>query len=296
MKKITVAPLALSPRVLALAIALLAVTALSSCATLARAPDAVEAVRLLPPDALAYARLDRATVRAVLGRLPGEARAASEELTDRTEAMTVALVYDEARRKTSLLAVAEGRYPAGAVTLRLAGDKAWRQDGAILSRVDGSVHLAFAEGGRAFAGTTPLDSLLAAAASPGPSPIPERWRDAWDEPVVVFLPEPVSFIAQRLPLGDGAVPMKALLLWARPAAGGGYEATMAFEFDRDRSATIYGPLCRVFLYAAASYLWPERSATVLDAARWSTEGTVVTVSGLPLDAEGIVAFLGVPAP
>ncbi len=256
----------------------------------------MEAVRLLPPGALAYARLDPATVGAVLSSLPGEARAAAGELADRTDAMTAALVYDGARRKTSLLAVAEGRYPAGAITLRLSGDKAWRRDGPVISRADGSVYLAFAEGGRAFAGTAPLDPILAAAASPGSSPIPARWRSAWDEPVVIYLPEPISFIARRLPLGDGAVPMRSLLLWARPAAGGGYEATLAFEFDRDRSATVYGPLCRVFLYAAANYLWPERSATVLDAARWSTEGAVVTVSGLPLDAESIVAFLGVPSP
>jgi len=278
----------------ALAISALVAVSAASCATLVRAPASVEAVRLLPSDAAAYARLDAATVEAALSRLPGEARGASAELASRTDAMTIALVYDEARRKTDLLAVAEGRYPAGVVSARLASDKAWRRDGPVLSRIDGTAHLAFADGGRAFVGTTSLSGLLAASVAPRPSPIPDRWQEAWAAPVAIYLPEPLSFIGRSLPLSDSAVPMQAMVLSARPRSSGDYLASLAFEFDSPRSALIFAPLCRVFLYAAASYLWPERSATVLDAAAWTTRGSIVTASSLPLDADAIVAFLGVP--
>ena len=42
------------------------------------------------------------------------------------------------------------------------------------------MNLAFADGGRAFLGTVPLDGMLAAAAAPNKDPIPARWADGMD--------------------------------------------------------------------------------------------------------------------
>nr|HPG85236.1 hypothetical protein [Spirochaetales bacterium] len=87
-----------------------------------------------------------------------------------------------------------------------------------------------------------------------------------------------------------------MMLSARASSGqaaalGAYVASLAFEFDDERSAVIFAPICRLFLYVAATALWPERSATVLDAARWNASGRVVRADGIPLDAEDLAAFV-----
>jgi len=262
----------------------------TACATVVSAPASLEAERFLPPGALAYARLDKATLSAALARLPDAAGAAA--VADRTDSMTVAFVRPGASSKGGLVAVAEGRYPAGAASLKLSTDPAWRRNGSAWERKDGSLRLAFAQGGRVLVGTAPIDGLLAAAESPHPYPIPERWGSEWSSAVAVYLPDPMALLRERLPLGDGAVPMVAMFLSGRPLAGGGYSASLSFEFETDRAAVVFAPLCRLFFYAAATALWPERSATVLDEAAWKTEGRVVRATGLPLEADSFAAFVG----
>lgn len=276
-------------------IAAFATLAAGSCASVVRAPADVEAERLLPVGAAAYARLDRAALSAVLASMPGVDAKGASAIADRTDSMTLALVGAK-DGSAVVVAVAEGRYPAGAASMRLSSDPSWRKDGQAWSTRDGRLHLAFASSGRAFVGTAPLDAVLAAAAEPNPQPVPARWADEWAAPIAVYLPRPMDALRARLPLGDGAVPMSAMMLSARASSGqaaalGAYVASLAFEFDDERSAVIFAPICRLFLYVAATALWPERSATVLDAARWNASGRVVRADGIPLDAEDLAAFV-----
>jgi len=263
---------------------------LASCTTVVPAPAGVEPERFLPSGALAYARLDQPTLAAALARLPAAEAKSAASIADRTDSMTAAFVRVPGSTRGGLVAVAEGRYPAGAASMKLASDPAWRKNGAVWERKDGSLNLAFADGGRVFLGTTPLDGLLAAAATPNLDPIPLRWADEWSASIAVFLPNPMDLLRSRLPLGDSDVPMLAMMLSARPATGSDYSASLSFEFQSERTATIFAPLCRLFLYAAATALWPERSATVLDEAVWSTTGNTVTARNIPLDADSIASF------
>lgn len=263
---------------------------LASCATIVRAPAGVEPERFLPAGALAYARLDQPTLAAAMARLPAAEAKSAATIAARTDSMTAAFVKQPGSSRGGLVAVAEGRYPAGAASFKLASDPSWRKNGQVWERKDGSLNLAFVDGGRVFLGTASLDGLLTAAAAPNPDPIPARWADEWSASIAVFLPNPMALLRSRLPLGDGDVPMAAMMLSARPATGGNYTASLSFEFQSERAAVIFAPLCRLFLYAAATALWPERSATVTDEAAWSTTGATVTARNIPLDATSIAAF------
>lgn len=276
------------------ALAAVVASAVSSCASTVKAPPGVEPERLLPPGAVAYARLDGPTLAAVLERAPGSTEAdkkAAAAIAARTDALTLAVVRNGS--SLGLVGVAEGSYPRGAAALGLSADRSWKRAGPVWERGDGSLRLAFASDGRAFVGTAPLDQLLAAAKAPNAFPIPERWAAAWSESVSVYLPDPAALLSEKVPLGDAEVPLTGMLLSARPAKDGSYEAILAFEFGTTRAATVFSPLCRIFLYAAAHSLWPERAATVLDSARWAVSGTAVTAAGLPLDAASLGAFAAV---
>jgi hypothetical protein len=270
----------------------------SSCATLVRAPSGVEPERFLPPGAAVYARLDKATLSAALSSmssLPKSERKDFAGIVDRTDTMTAAFVRPSGASRAGMLAIVEGRYPAGAASIKLSADKAWKKNGKVWERRDGSMSLAFAESGKIFLGTLPLTGLIASAASPHPNPVPDRWAEAWASPIAVYVPNPMVLVRDRIPLGDGIIPMTAMMLTGKPAKLvelGDYEATLSFEFETERAAIVFSPLCRIFLYAAANALWPERSATVTDSASWKTSGTVVTASGIPLDAASIAAFAG----
>ena len=257
-----------------------------------KAPLDVEPERLLPTGAAAYARLDRATLAEVLASLPGSDPGSVESIVNRTDSITAAFVRQTGPQEAvGIVAVAEGRYPAGAASLRLSSDPSWRRRGKVWEYGGGSLNLAFADGGRAFLGTVPLDGMLAAAEAPGKDPIPARWAEAWKSAVAVYLPDPMAMLSGRIPMGDGAVPILAMVLKARPSTEG-YNATLYFEFGTERAAVVFSPLCRVFLYAAAHSMWPERAATVTDRAVWKTEGTVVSAADIPLDAASMAAFMG----
>jgi hypothetical protein len=280
--------------------AVLALVTLSGCATLVKAPADVETERLLPPGALAYARLDRAVLNAALtdgiaGIDASDAQSA-RAIIDKTDVLTLALVRAPGAKQDSLLAIAEGNYPQGSASFALATNSGWHRRGAIWERKDGTMNLAFVTGGRAIVGTMPIDTVVAAAAQPNAYPIPARWAVSWSAPVAIYVPRPMDLIAAHVPLGDGAIPMLALVVSAHPIHGGprngAYDTTMQFQFDSDRAALVFSPLCRIFLFAAAHALWPESAATTVDEAVWHTNGSVVTASGMALPPTSIAALAG----
>lgn len=278
--------------------AILALVTLSGCATLVQAPADVEAERLLPPGALVYARLDRAVLNAamandVAGIKKGDAQSA-RTIIDKTDMLTLALVRAPGSKQESLLAVAEGNYPQGSASFALATNSGWHRRGAIWERKDGAMYLAFVTGGRAIVGTVPIDMVVAAAAKPNAYPIPARWAGAWSEPVAIYAPNPMDLIASRVPLGDGAIPVMALVVSAHPIHGGprdgAYDTTLQFQFDSDRAALVFSPICRIFLFAVAHALWPDSAATTVDEAIWRTDGPVVTARGMALLPTSIAAL------
>jgi len=278
----------------ALALAISAFASLASCATPLRVAADIEAERLLPPGAAVLLRLDRALSVLVMGSLGGDEAAASvEAVADRIDEAVLALMPAGAGTDGPLVyAVATGSWPAGAVSLKLSSDRAWKKEGRGFAQEDGPLRLAFATGGRLFLGTGPLDSMEAAAKAPSPQPVPERWLDSWAADVALFAPDPLSGIGSRLGLEPGAVPMRALVLSA-VARADAYDAAIMFEFGDEESARVFYPICRLLLLGLARGFWPERAAAILGMASWRISGTVVSVSGLALSAGELAAFLSV---
>ena len=262
-------------------IAVLGILASASCATMVRVADAVESERLLPEGAAVYARLDAGSVDAVLGRLGG-----SSPLDGRTDVLTVAVSADG-----SFSAVAEGGFPGAAMNAGLAVDRSWRRHGSVWERTDGLMSVARTSDGRLLVSSDGIDAMLAAAAAPHPHPVPPQWIEAWRGSVVVYVTDPLAMMTGRVPFDGSDVPLLSMILSAVPAGGGLYTAELSFAFASARAALVFTPLCRVFLYAAAHWLWPERAATVLDSAVWETDGPVVRASALPLDASSLAELV-----
>lgn len=278
---------------LCLAAAALAAAGLSSCAGNPALARGAEPERLLPGGALAYAKLDRAVLYAFIEALGIEgADAAAKGLSERTDSLVLALLTAAAPLPgavPALLAVASGRYPSGAAALSLNSDKAWVREGSVWRQKEGELRLGFAGGATLLLGTVPLGGMSAALRNPGPSPIPERWLAMWSDDIALYLPSPLETLAASLPFDADAIPLLDILMSARLGAAD-YEAQFAFAFEDARSATVYAPLCRLFMYALLSGLWPERARELNASLRWSAQGEIALASGLSLSAGDLAAL------
>ncbi|MBP7264127.1 MAG: hypothetical protein KBB32_08125 [Spirochaetia bacterium] len=263
--------------------------ALASCASGPSLPSDAEPERLLPAGALAYAKLDRELFRAAAAALGGpDAARSAKALVDRTDTVWVA-VSAQSSGDPGLLAVARGRYPS-AGSLALALRSGWHRDGLSWAQDSGPFRVASA-GTKALAfGTVALDGVLSAITMPGPHPIPDDWRAAWDADVAVFVPRPLASLAGSLGMDPDAAPLEAAMVAARQD-GDAYRAELVFGFADERSARIFAPLCRLILYGAAHSLWSPRANDILSAAEWTAAGQRVTAHGFSLDAAELAAFL-----
>lgn len=282
-----------APRYRGLGAAILGVALITSCASGPRFADGIEPERALPSGALAYARLDRTVLAELLAAYGGsDAAKAAKPMTDRTDSVVAAIMPgspDRAGGLPVLVAVASGRYPSGAAAFKLGSDADWQREGQAWKQKNGELRVSFAGNSTVLLGTRTLDELTAAVIDPGPSPIPDRWRTAWSADVALYLPDPLSALAGSLPITPDSIPLRALTLSAT-RHDTGYATVLSFEFEDERAALVYAPLCRLFLYAAANSFWPDRARVILGAASWSSGGTLVSVSGLDLDAAELAAF------
>jgi hypothetical protein len=280
-------------RVLALALCAAAAAAFGSCAGNPALARGAEPERLLPAGALAYAKLDRYALSAFIEALGVEgAAAAAEDLSARTDSLVFALLPAAAPLPGALpaiLAVASGRYPSGAAGLKLSGDKAWEKEGSAWRQREGELRLGFAGHATLLLGTRSLDGMSAAIRDPGPHPIPEQWLAAWSSDIALYLPSPLDSLASGLPFDADAIPLRDLIISARRGEAD-YDTQFVFSFDDARSAAVYAPLCRLFMYALVNALWPDRARGMNASLRWVTQDALVLASGLSLSASDMAAL------
>lgn len=267
----------------------------ASCASLANIPKDLSSLELLPKKAFAYAKLDADSFRDLAINLDKRAAPAITELAKRSQLVYLAFTKNAYSKKPDFFAVAEGNYPARAASMMLKNDKAWKKEGTQFALKNGGIYLAFAGYSRIIFSSQPINPALEAIYSRPDYAVPEYsfYKETLEHtalPIAIYLPEPLSFFTDYVPVLESGVPLKSLLLTADNGAKDFYLAKLDFEFDSARSSRIYAPLCRVFLYAAANMLWPERAATVLDAALWSTDGSHVMAANLPLDVKAVAVF------
>ncbi|HAE23614.1 MAG TPA: hypothetical protein DCG47_15040 [Spirochaetaceae bacterium] len=284
--------------VIALALCAAAAAGLGSCAGNPALARGAEPERLLPGGALAYAKLDRYVLEAFIEALGIEgAAAAAKEMSARTDSLVLALLPAASPLPgafPALLAVASGRYPSGAAGLKLSGDKAWVKEGSVWRQREGELRLGFAGNSTLLLGTQALDGMSAAIRNPGPHPIPEQWLVAWSADLALYLPSPLETLASGLPFDAEAIPLRGLVISARRGEEL-YDTQFTFAFDDPRSAAVYAPLCRLFMYALINGIWPEKARGMNASLRWLSQDGMVLASGLSLgagDMAALTAFAG----
>ncbi len=269
-----------------------------------------------PGPAAVYLRVGRPLLAEASDALLGPAeRKALRSILARTDRVTAALVLptiagktpgaeagegSESGRKTDpragIFGIAEGSYPAGAAAFRLRLSRDWRKEGRTLVRTDGALRVAFAGRHLLAAGTADLEPLLDRLAAPGPHPVPEDLRVLWESEAALWIPRPAELAGVFPGIEIPAVPVRGMLL-SLGAGGeaGGYAGTWVFEFDSERNARVYGPLCRLVHLALIRAVYgpdTEGADAALDRSAWTSAGSRVTASGFALRGADLARALG----
>jgi hypothetical protein len=271
---------------------------LASCATRLRIPEELEAERLLPEGAMAYIRIDPATAgELILPLFESYGISQASDMMERTESMVLAVMppAGDARGlsgRADVYVVASGKFPARSIALKLNSDRQWTREEPGWVHKETGFHVALTSEGQIIAGTAPL-ATIAESGYDRLHPVPEFWRTAWYTGLSVYIPDPPSLLADALPVDISGLPLESMFVSAS-GMDDQYDLFMGFEFATERSAVVFAPLCRLFIYALARGLWPLESTGILAAVRWSTQGSTVEASGLRLDSVQLARLLALP--
>jgi hypothetical protein len=287
------------------AAALLAFLA-ASCAAPLKIEASVDPLALLDPGALAYARLSGSAARDLAPSLLPAAQAASmKSLLERTKVVALSLgdahPSDEGTPAPNAKALGAvpfqaallGDYPFRAAALSLGSDPAWKRVKPAYYNAKLGVYVALPGPQLVLASTGPLDSLLASAKAPGPSPIPARLSDLGSREIVLWAPEPFSGLAAEM-LGEAMdVPVRGLLVAASPVQGeaGRYKATVVFMMEDAEALRTFRPLLKLAWYGMAKMLFGDEAEAAI-ALPLRADGELYAVSEIPLSREALARVLG----
>lgn len=264
-----------------------------SCASIPKPLKELSGIELLPDNASMYARLDAKTFKNILAYNKKELSEITDEFSKRTSDIFLAVFENSENTETDFLAVAEGKYPVQIIKMKMNTDKAFKKAGSqyIYTDTKGKHwYLSFIADKQVLLSNKTLEPVLSIhnqALAKSKSPNIENYLI---EPVSIFFSKPLSFISDYVPINAETVPLKSLLFSAKQRENDVYYSSLVFEFDSPASARIFSPLCRVFLYAVANMLWPERAATILDSTSWAIEKNYVNADGIELSDKSILSF------
>jgi hypothetical protein len=266
---------------------------IAGCAAPIRVDRSTDALALVGPEAAVYARMDAASARDLVPALvPADQAKALAPLLDRTRCVALGLGAAEGDRG-SFDAALLGDFPFRAASLALASDPAWKREGAGFVNPAAGVRAAVPGPGLVLASSGRLEPLVAAAKSPGPSPIPERLRSLASARIAVWAPEPFSKLVASI-IGESMdIPAVGLLIAAEPdpaAASTSYSATVAFLMTDAESARIFRPALRLAWYAIARGLLGEDADGALGIS-FSLDGEVYWAKGARLSARSLAEAL-----
>lgn len=278
---------------------------LASCATRLPYPQGVDAAALLPAGAVAYARLDGVLLEEAARNLlsPGDLRSA-RTLLRKTDQVTLAVLSPgpsaaeesaSALRQdsqVSLYGIAEGSYPAGAASFRLRLSPEWKREGRVLVNRGAGLRIAFAGRGLLAASNQDLDPLLARFAAPGPHPVPADLRALWETDGALWIVRPAALLAALGPEAP-SLPARSVLL-SLTAEADGYAGLWIFDFENERSARVFGPLCRLVHLAWIRTVYGADAQTAnaeLDRTVWSAAGGRISASGFSVRGPDLVRAL-----
>ncbi len=266
-----------------------AVLALSAagCASPLRFDASADPLAVLEPGSLAYARLDGAVARELLGSaLPPDAAKSLAPVMARTR--LVAIGFGGSALQACLI----GDYPFRAASLSLGADPGWKREKTGYFNARLGLRAAIPGPNLVLASTGRLEPLIVAAREPGPSPIPARLSTYASRELVIWVPDPFSRLAAAV-LGDSMdVPARGMLIAAAPGGPeGSYDATIVFLMKDANSARVYGPALRLVWYGIARGLLGGEADSALGAA-FTLEGELYRASGIRLSRGALARILG----
>lgn len=281
---------------------------LASCATRMRIPESLDPERLLPAGAMAYVQIKPAKVdQLILPLLEPFGRVQAEDLIKRTDSMVLAIMpFEPSSRGESegisgnpstgpaVYAVASGKFPTRSIAFKLNTDRQWNREEPGWVHKEAGFRLALSSQGQILLGTRSLDTFLPLNLD-RPHPVPDFWSTAWDNDLAVYIPDPLSTqgMARSLPFDLGGLPLESMLISIR-RMDTQFDVYLGFEFDTERTALVFAPLCRLFLYAMARSLWPTQAPGILAPVTWSTQGVTVGALGLRLEGAQLSSLLALP--
>lgn len=277
---------------------------LASCATRMRIPEDLEPELLLPSGAMAYLRVKPANAAELfLPLIEPYGIAETEDLMKRTESMVLAVMpfpvsssgnSSGASDSPAVYAVASGKFPTRSIALKLNSDRNWIREAPGWAHKEEGFRLALSSQGQIILGTRSLE-MFQPMGQDRPHPVPEIWRIAWDNDLAVYIPEPLAAqgMARSLPFDLSGMPLESMMVSIR-RIDSQFDVYLGFEFDTERTALVFAPLCRLFLYALTRSLWPVQAPEILAPVSWSTQGLTVGAMGLRLDAPQLQSLLALP--
>jgi len=271
---------------------------LASCATRLRLPADMEPERLLPAGALAYVRVNPARLgELVLPLIEPYGMAQSKDLLDRTDSMVLAVMPpgespEVLAPRPVVYGVVSGNFPTRSIALKLDTDKRWAREAPGWIHREEGFRVALSTRGQVLLGTASLGPILQPPHD-RPHPVPDFWNAAWNNDLAAFIPEPLSFLAGSLPVDLSGLPLESLLLSVR-RIDTRYDVYLGFEFATERTALVFAPLCRLFLFALTRSLWPAQASGILGSVSWVSQGVTVGASGLVLEASQLTSLLALP--
>ena len=275
-----------------------AALSLSACATRIPYSKPLDAAASLPADGVIYIRLGRPLLedaaRAFLD--PADLKAVRPLLakTEKATAVVTLPVPGTAAGSLGMMyAIAEGAYPARSASFRLRLSRDWRREGRTLVRGTGELRLAFAGRNILAAGTGDLEPLLDRLSSPGPRPVPEDLEPLWEADGALWIARPAALAGGLLGVAAPALPARGLLL-SLTAKEGGYAGTWVFDFENERSARIYAPLCRLVHLAFIRAVFGsdiKGANEALDRTAWTAAGGRVLASGFEIRGSDLLVSI-----
>jgi len=273
----------------------------AGCAAPIRVDKSVDALALVGPDAMVYARMDAASARALVPSLvPADRARALDPLLDRTRCIALGLGRSGSALEASVGggsgdfdAAFLGDFPFRAASLALAADASWKREGRGFVNEEAGIRAAVPGPGLVLASSRSLDPLIAGAKSPGPSPIPARLEGLASSEIVIWVPRPFSGLVASIVGETMDIPAVGLLVAAAPAPDQGtpsYDATVAFLMSDAESARIFRPALRLAWYGIARGLLGADADDALGLS-FSLDGEVYRASGARLSAPSLAAAL-----
>ena len=267
--------------------------ALASCATVPqRSPS--EWLGALPEDATLYASFAVAGSTDLVKKALKDAGPGSQDiatLVDMTKRLVCSVTIEKGK-PAQFSVLAQGGYPAGIISGRLAGNKDWRQatgpSGRYFEWQKVGIQVSVPNGSLLLASNGAIDSLLGRWGAPIPLTIPpDVAQDMKTADLVLYMPELPGNLAESAAQKGMRVPIQEV--WMDAVKGkGGYDISGTANTGSEQEAKLLTLVLRLGIVAWMKSENVQNTAEILKSIKLSPSGVQVKLSGLHFNDDQII--------